>query len=435
MAQAYERRRLGRAGDLRHADRGGLDAAKPVAILLAGPRVLQDPQPPVHLDRQSPLGGALQGTPRSARPGFPALDSIAQGQRDYCRELLPLVQRRAPPLRHRPDDTRAVHHGRRSRHTARARVLEAAYTATPEPVRPPATASRRADRAWINKPHTRRSLTKFAHEAVSSSLTGYARQAARCAARPAWTSTTGPTPTTGHRTRSSNLGQRPAIPTQIRGLNRQRSGERAIDRLPGPLVQPRPRPHPVRASRLQPAEIYHSIIRRKVPDPTSSSTPPRSRERSPTSSTATTRSPRRSSQTRPTPSPHCSTASTSATNPPSTSATDAPRHPASPPRPTAITTDSADRTTRLASDVRARHGLRGVGVPVRDGAGSNAGGPTPRPASRRRTSPPSGASRSSRERQPKLAGSRRSSAAIAGGTWPRPVVRDARPELSCNYYC
>ena len=32
-------------------------------------------------------------------------------------------------------------------------------------------------------------------------------------------------------------------------------------------MQPRPRPPPVRASRLNQPEIYHSIIQRKVPDP------------------------------------------------------------------------------------------------------------------------------------------------------------------------
>ena len=68
------------------------------------------------------------------------------------------LQPSSPPLGDRPTTPDAVHHGRAEAiHADRARVLAAAYAATPErfvhrPPRPPALPTA----AWINKPDDER---------------------------------------------------------------------------------------------------------------------------------------------------------------------------------------------------------------------------------------------------------------------------------------
>ena len=95
-----------------HADRGGPMRAKTTALLLT--RRHQIAQPAAHLQRQSVLGKPLQNHE------IPAAVSTALRLHPGCQGVLPqllrLVQSRASPCRHRPDDARsgALRSGRRN---------------------------------------------------------------------------------------------------------------------------------------------------------------------------------------------------------------------------------------------------------------------------------------------------------------------------------
>jgi putative transposase len=139
-----------------HADRGSSMTSKPVAFLLADLGVLKTHNRP-YTSTDNPYSEAQFKTLKY-RPGFPArFDSIEQA-RAFCRQFFSWYNHHH---RHSgiglmtPD---AVHHGRAEAvHADRARVLAAAYAATPQrfvrrPPRPPALPTA----AWINKPDDKR---------------------------------------------------------------------------------------------------------------------------------------------------------------------------------------------------------------------------------------------------------------------------------------
>ena len=95
------------------------------------PRRHQDPLPPPRLQRQPVFREPVQDPQVPAR--LPRPLRLHPGRPGLLPGLLPLVQRRAPPLRDRDDDPpgRPLR-PRRQLHQARAQVLAAAYAAHPE---------------------------------------------------------------------------------------------------------------------------------------------------------------------------------------------------------------------------------------------------------------------------------------------------------------
>jgi len=135
-----------------HADRGSSMTSKPVAFLLADLGVTKSHNRP-YTSTDNPYSEAQFKTLKY-RPGFPArFDSIEHARR-FCREFFDYYNHE-----HRHSGLglmtpSAVHHGHaKALHADRARVLEAAYAATPErfvarpPMPPPLPTA-----AWINKP-------------------------------------------------------------------------------------------------------------------------------------------------------------------------------------------------------------------------------------------------------------------------------------------
>ncbi len=149
------KQRIGRGQLTIHADRGSSMTSKPVALLLADLGVTQSHSRP-HVSNDNPYSEAQFKTLKY-RPGFPARFASIEAARAHCQELLPLVQRRAPPRRPGP-----AHRRRRPpRHAAavqahRAGVLTAAYREHPERFvrKPPAPPALPAT-AWINPPTER----------------------------------------------------------------------------------------------------------------------------------------------------------------------------------------------------------------------------------------------------------------------------------------
>ena len=135
-----------------HADRGSSMTSKPVALLLADLGVMKTHSRP-YTSTDNPYSEAQFKTLKY-RPGFPArFDQIEQA-RAFCREFFDWYNRR-----HRHSGIglmtpAAVHHGHaQALHADRARVLAAAYAASPERFvrgvpQPPTLPTA----AWINKP-------------------------------------------------------------------------------------------------------------------------------------------------------------------------------------------------------------------------------------------------------------------------------------------
>jgi putative transposase len=132
-----------------------LDALQARRVPARRPRRPEDPQPAVHLDRQPLLRGAVKTL--KYRPGFPTRFDAIEHARAFCRDFFAWYNHE-----HRHSGIglmtpTAVHYGRATAiHADRARVLRAAYAATPErfvrrPPRPPALPTA----TWINKPNER----------------------------------------------------------------------------------------------------------------------------------------------------------------------------------------------------------------------------------------------------------------------------------------
>ena len=126
--------------------------SKPVAFLLADLGVLKTHNRP-YTSTDNPYSEAQFKTLKY-RPGFPARFDSIEHSRAFCRSFFAWYNgqhRHSGIGLMTPSD---VHHGRaQAVHADRARVLDAAYAATPErfvrhPPRPPALPSA----AWINKP-------------------------------------------------------------------------------------------------------------------------------------------------------------------------------------------------------------------------------------------------------------------------------------------
>jgi putative transposase len=138
-----------------HADRGSSMTSKPVAFLLADLGVTKTHNRP-YTSTDNPYSEAQFKTLKY-RPGFPQRFDSIEHARAFCRPFFDWYNHA-----HRHSGIglmtpATVHYGRAEQtHTKRARVLDAAYTATPErfvrrPPRPPALPTA----AWINKPDTK----------------------------------------------------------------------------------------------------------------------------------------------------------------------------------------------------------------------------------------------------------------------------------------
>ena len=152
IAQVCEQQQITRDQLTVHADRGSSMTSKPVAFLLADLGVLKTHNRP-YTSTDNPYSEAQFKTLKY-RPGFPARFASIEHARAFCRQFFAWyngVHRHSGIGLMTPAD---VHHGRAEAvHADRARVLDAAYAATPErfvrhPPRPPALPTA----AWINKP-------------------------------------------------------------------------------------------------------------------------------------------------------------------------------------------------------------------------------------------------------------------------------------------
>jgi len=152
IAQVCQQQHIGRDQLTVHADRGSSMTSKPVAFLLADLGVLKTHNRP-YTSTDNPYSEAQFKTLKY-RPGFPARFDNIEHARAFCRRFFAWyndAHRHSGIGLMTPAD---VHHGRADAvHADRARVLDAAYAATPErfvrhPPRPPALPTA----AWINKP-------------------------------------------------------------------------------------------------------------------------------------------------------------------------------------------------------------------------------------------------------------------------------------------
>ena len=135
-----------------HADRGTSMTLQARRAAARRPRRHQDPLAAARLQRQPVLRGQLQDAQVPAR--LPRALRLHRGRARVLRRLLRLVQRRAPPQRHRAAHARRRPlRPRQQRVDERARVLAAAYLAHPERfVRGAPTPPRLPTAVWINKP-------------------------------------------------------------------------------------------------------------------------------------------------------------------------------------------------------------------------------------------------------------------------------------------
>jgi putative transposase len=155
IGQAAEQQQIGRDQLTVHADRGTAMTSKPVAFLLADLGVLQTHSRP-YTSTDNPYSEAHFKTLKY-RPEFPdRFDSIEHASA-FCRGFFDWYNHH-----HRHSGIglmtpAAVHHGRAQElHAERQRVLDAAYTTTPERfVRRPPTPPELPTAAWINKPKTK----------------------------------------------------------------------------------------------------------------------------------------------------------------------------------------------------------------------------------------------------------------------------------------
>jgi putative transposase len=152
IAQACEQQQIAPGQLTVHADRGSSMTSKPVAFLLADLGVLKTHNRP-YTSTDNPYSEAQFKTLKY-RPGFPARFESIEQARAFCRDFFGWYNHH-----HRHSGIglmtpAAVHHGHaQALHAHRARVLDAAYAATPErfvrqPPKPPALPAA----AWINKP-------------------------------------------------------------------------------------------------------------------------------------------------------------------------------------------------------------------------------------------------------------------------------------------
>jgi putative transposase len=155
IAQACEQQQIVPGSLTVHADRGPSMTSKPVAFLLADLGVLKTHNRP-YTSTDNPYSEAQFKTLKY-RPGFPARFDSIEHARAFCRDFFDYYnhQHRHSGIGLMTPAT--VHYGRaEALHADRARVLDAAYTATPERFvrhapRPPALPTA----AWINKPDTK----------------------------------------------------------------------------------------------------------------------------------------------------------------------------------------------------------------------------------------------------------------------------------------
>ena len=154
IAQACEQQQIPRDQLTVHADRGSSMRSKPVAFLLADLAVLKSHSRP-YTSTDNPYSEAQFKTLKY-RPGFPDRFENLEQARAFCRKFFHWYNHD-----HRHSGIglmtpATLHHGHAPAvHAERARVLDAAYAATPErfvrrPPRPPMLPTA----AWINKPTT-----------------------------------------------------------------------------------------------------------------------------------------------------------------------------------------------------------------------------------------------------------------------------------------
>ncbi len=154
IGQAAEQQQITREQLTVHADRGPAMTSKPVAFLLADLGVLRSHNRP-YTSTDNPYSEADFKTLKY-RPEFPERFENIEHARAFCRTFFDWYNHQ-----HRHSGIglmtpAAVHHGQaKALHAERQRVLQAAYTATPErfvrrPPRPPALPTA----VWINKPTT-----------------------------------------------------------------------------------------------------------------------------------------------------------------------------------------------------------------------------------------------------------------------------------------
>jgi putative transposase len=152
IAQACEQQQIGRGQLTVHADRGSSMTSKPVAFLLSDLGLTKTHSRP-YTSTDNPYSEAHFKTLKY-RPGFPTRFENIEHARAFCRDFFDYYNHH-----HRHSGIglmtpATVHHGRADQiHTARARVLDAAYARTPErfirraPTPPPVPTA-----TWINKP-------------------------------------------------------------------------------------------------------------------------------------------------------------------------------------------------------------------------------------------------------------------------------------------
>jgi putative transposase len=156
IAQVCQQQHIARDQLTVHADRGSSMTSKPVAFLLADLGVLKTHNRP-YTSTDNPYSEAQFKTLKY-RPDFPARFDNIEHARAFCRQFFAWyngAHRHSAIGLMTPAD---VHHGRAETvHADRARVLDAAYAATPERfVRRPPTPPALPTAAWINKPDDER---------------------------------------------------------------------------------------------------------------------------------------------------------------------------------------------------------------------------------------------------------------------------------------
>ena len=152
IAQVCEQQDITRGQLTVHADRGSSMTSKPVAFLLADLGVTKTHNRP-YTSTDNPYSEAQFKTLKY-RPGFPARFDSIEHARAFCRDFFDWYHHQHRHSAIGLMTPASVHHGHAPAiHADRARVLDAAYAATPErfvrhPPRPPALPTA----AWINKP-------------------------------------------------------------------------------------------------------------------------------------------------------------------------------------------------------------------------------------------------------------------------------------------
>jgi putative transposase len=138
-----------------HADRGAPQRAKPVAFLLADLGITKTHSRP-YTSSDNPYSESNFKTLKY-RPEFPERFEHIEHARAHCRQFFHWYNHEHRHSGIALMTPAAVHFGRATElHTARARVLEAAYARNPERfVRKPPAPPELPTAAWINKPDTK----------------------------------------------------------------------------------------------------------------------------------------------------------------------------------------------------------------------------------------------------------------------------------------